>query len=141
MQPDIVRAMIRAQLEGITVLADDVSGLARFFEDGLGLTVAVREEHYVAFEGPGTRFAIFSRPLMGPNTHDHPSYRTRRTGQAFELNFECPTPAEVHLLLDRVVAAGAELTASPVETDWGHFAAFFADPEGNIHSLFAVLPS
>lgn len=133
--------MIRAQLEGITVLADDVSRMARFFEDGLGLTVAVRGEHYVAFDGPGVRFAIFSRPLMGPSTHDHLSFRTPRTGQSFELNFECATPAEVHTLFDRVIAAGAEPTAVAVETDWGHFTAFFADPEGNIHSLFAVLAS
>lgn len=133
--------MTSAHLEGITVLADDVPGLARFFEDGLALTVAVREENYVAFDGPGVRFAIFSRPLMGPSTHDHPSFRAARTGQAFELNFECPTPAEVHTLFERVLAAGAEPIATPVATDWGHFSAFFADPEGNIHSLFAVLPS
>jgi len=28
--------------------------------------------------------------------------------------------------------------APPVETDWGHYTGFFADPEGNIHSLVAV---
>ena len=31
--------------------------------------------------------------------------------------------------------------AAPTERDWGHLTGFFADPEGNIDSLCAVLPA
>ena len=127
-------------LEGITVLADDVDGLARFLERALELPVAVREEHYVAFDLPGVRLAIFRRALMGANTSDHPSFRGARGRQTFELNFECVDAAEVDRTFARVVAHEATAIAAPVETKWGHYTAFFADPEGNIHSLFAVLP-
>jgi len=131
--------MASPALEGITVLAEDVDRLARFFEEALDLSVAVREEHYVAFAVPGMRLAIFRRSLMGANTRDHPSFRVPRGAQSFELNFECPNTAEVERSYERVVAHGATPIASPVTTDWGHFTGFFADPEGNIHSLFAVL--
>lgn len=122
------------------MLADDVAGLAAFYRDALGLTIEVQEPHYVAFGGEGVRLAIFSRAGMGPNTHDHPDYGVPFTGQAFELNFECATPAEVVERFARLVAHGAEPVAEPIETAWGHCTGFFADPEGNIHSLFAVLP-
>ena len=135
--------MASVALEGITVLSDDVDRLARFFENGLDLTVAVREEHYVAFAGDGVRLAIFRRSHMGANTHNHPSFSGPRGNQAFELNFECADAAGVDRAFGRVVEHGATAIASPVTTEWGHYTAFFADPEGNIHSLFAVvsLPS
>jgi catechol 2,3-dioxygenase-like lactoylglutathione lyase family enzyme len=129
-----------ARLEGITVLADDVAQLAAFYRDALGLRVAVSEENYVAFGGDGIRFAIFSRTLMGAHTHDHPDYRTAFTGQAFELNFQCASPDGVSARFAHIVANGGRSIAEPTEKHWGHFTGFFADPEGNIHSLFSVLP-
>lgn len=133
--------MTVVRLEGITVLADDVQRLAEFFDGVLGFRIAVREDAYVELQSEGLRFAIFARALMGGNTHDHPSFAEQRRGQAFELNFECTRVDRVQPLLDELVARGAQLIAEPVETSWGHFTAFFADPEGNIHSLFAVLPA
>ena len=128
-----------ARLEGITVLADDVQGLAEFYRDALGLRVEVLEDRYVAFGGEGIRFAIFSRAGMGPNTHDHPDYRKPFTGQAFELNFECRSVDDVRSRFAHIVANGGRPIAEPAEMHWGHFTGFFADPEGNIHSLFTVL--
>ena len=131
--------MARVTLEGVTVLTNDVESLARFYELALNMVVAVREDHYVAFDAPGIRLAIFRRSLMSGNTSDHPSFRGPRGSQAFELNFECANRSEVELAFRRVVDHGGTPIASPVETEWGHFTAFFADPEGNIHSIFAVL--
>lgn len=128
-----------ARLEGITVLADDVAKLATFYRDALGLRVDVMEENYVAFGGEGVRFSIFSRIGMSPHTHNHPDYRTQFTGQAFELNFECASADDVNERFSRIVANGGRSIAAPTKKPWGHFAGFFADPEGNIHSLFAVL--
>lgn len=112
--------------------------LADFYRDALGLRVDVSEERYVAFGGEGIRFAIFSRPGMAPHTHDHPDYRTPFTGQAFELNFECASPDDVTARFAHIVANGGRSVAEPTTMHWGHFTGFFADPEGNIHSLFAV---
>jgi uncharacterized glyoxalase superfamily protein PhnB len=57
-----------------------------------------------------------------------------------ELNFECDSPEQVYALYEQYVAQGAVAVAEPVVKDWGHTTGFFADPEGNIHSLFAVNP-
>ena len=37
-----------------------------------------------------------------------------------------------------LTSRGGVPIAPPVETDWGHYTGFFADPEGNMHSLFAA---
>ncbi len=123
----------------MTLLADDVALLAAFFREALTLSVEVAEEHYVAFGGEGIRFAIFSRAGMGANTHDHADYRTPRRGQSFELNFECARQVDVDMGLKRIEHHRGVIVAAPVFTDWGHYTAFFSDPEGNIHSLFAVV--
>lgn len=125
------------RLEGITVLADDVAALADFYERALGLDVTVREETYVAFAGQGVRFAIFSRPLMADNTDGHPDYSVRFTGQAFELNFQCDSPDEVDRRYEQIIAAGATPAGHPAPREWRQYTGFFADPEGNIHSVFA----
>ncbi len=124
-------------LEGITVLADDVAALADFYEHALGWPVEVREGAYVAFGGQGVRVAIFSRPLMSGSTDGHPAYATPFTGQAFELNLQCENAEEVERRYDQLVAAGATPAGRPALREWGQFTGFFADPEGNIHSLFA----
>lgn len=127
------------RLEGVTVLADDVAALAEFYQNALGFEVVVREEAYVAFGGQGIRLAIFSRPLMAGNTDGHPAYSLSFTGQAFELNLECEDPVEVDSRYARILATGGVAAGRPAPRDWGQYTGFFADPEGNIHSLFAAL--
>ncbi|WP_178022129.1 VOC family protein [uncultured Paenibacillus sp.] len=131
---------MRVKLEGITVLALDVPRLTSFYRDVLGFQVIVAEEHYTEFENDGVRLAIFSAPLMADNTNNHPSYAEKRKGQAFELNFECDTPEDVYVTYDDFISKGATGIAAPKAMSWGHTTGFFADPEGNIHSLFAVNP-
>jgi catechol 2,3-dioxygenase-like lactoylglutathione lyase family enzyme len=127
-------------LEGITLLADDVAAMAAFYEDALGFEVVTRETDYVALDSrTGVRLAIFRRAGMGEHTHDHPSFSSPRAGQAVELNFECTTPDGVSVRFEELVELGAVAIAEPAERDWGHLSGFFADPEGNIHSLFAVM--
>lgn len=136
---DYCRGVSTVRLEGVTVLADDVAQMTAFLCRGVGLRLDVQESDYSSFSGEGIRLAVFSRHGMLANTHDHPDYRRPRGGQAFELNLECENPSAVRARLDIVAAHGGTVIAEPIDTDWGHHTAFFADPEGNIHSLFAVL--
>ncbi|MFC5468267.1 VOC family protein [Cohnella suwonensis] len=132
---------MKVKLEGITVLANDVSALARFYREVIGFPVVIEEDHYVEFENAGVRLAICSKPLMADNTRQHHSFIEERKGQAFELNFECDSPKAVHDLYEEFVAKGATPITEPMTKEWGHTTGFFADPEGNIHSIFAVNPT
>ncbi|PWW05097.1 catechol 2,3-dioxygenase-like lactoylglutathione lyase family enzyme [Paenibacillus cellulosilyticus] len=131
---------MRVKLEGVTLLASEVSVLAAFYRDVIGFQIAVEEEHYVELKNEGVRLAICSRSLMADNTQGHESYIQPHRGQAVELNFECDSPESVYELYEQFVAQGAAAVTGPTVKEWGHTTAFFADPEGNIHSLFAVNP-
>jgi len=131
---------VRVQLEGITVLSDDVTRLARFYREVLGFTTVIEEGHYAEFANDGVRLAICSKPLMADNTNGHFSFIEERKGQAFELNFQCESPEAVHNTYLEFVSKGAVSITEPKLMSWGHTTGFFADPDGNIHSLFAVNP-
>lgn len=132
---------MNVQLEGITVLSDDVSRLARFYREVLEFRVAVEEGHYVEFVNDGVRFAICARSVMAENTNGHYSYVAEHKGQAFELNFQCESPEAVRSIYADFVSKGATSITEPRSMSWGHTTGFFADPDGNIHSLFAVNPN
>ncbi len=127
------------RLEGITVLADDVQALAEFYERALDFRVEVRDELYVAFTGHGIRVAIYSRPHMGDSTEGHESFTTPRRGQSFEFNFQCESVGEVDRRYAEALENGAVAIGAPAAREWKQHTGFFADPEGNIHSLFADL--
>lgn len=129
---------MKVRLEGLTVLANDVTALADFYRTVIGFTAVVEEDHYVEFENSGVRLAICSKALMADNTSQHHSFIEERRGQAFELNFECDSPEAVHELYGVFISKGASAIAEPKVMSWGHTTGFFADPEGNIHSIFAV---
>ncbi|WP_342782111.1 VOC family protein [Saccharibacillus brassicae] len=56
------------------------------------------------------------------------------------IHDKCASPEEVYAVYNEYVSKGAVGIAEPKVVAWGHTTGFFADPEGNIHSLFAVNP-
>ena len=50
---------MQVRLEGITLLADDVAKLAKFYHEVIGFPIVVNEPNYVEFENHGIRLAIF----------------------------------------------------------------------------------
>ncbi|MEZ6069592.1 MAG: hypothetical protein R3C10_04805 [Pirellulales bacterium] len=64
-------------------------------------------------------------------------YDNPAQGQAFGLAFECSCAEDVNRRLAELVDAGAERRAVGNRMPWGQYTAFFADPDGHIHELFA----
>jgi uncharacterized glyoxalase superfamily protein PhnB len=94
---------------------------------------------YVEFANDGVRFAICARSVMARAT-GHPDFETARRGQSFELAFSLDRPETVDRTYADILERGATPVAAPASMPWGQRTAFFADPEGNIHELFADLP-
>jgi lactoylglutathione lyase len=122
----------------ITIVTDNVPALASFYRDVLGFAAKSDLGQYVEFESDGVRFAVCTRAVMFGAT-DHVSYHEPHRGQSFELAFPCQEPAEVDRVYAEIVARGAAAIKPPADMPWGQRAAFFADPDGNIHELFADL--
>ena len=122
----------------ITLLTDNIAAMREFYCTALGFTLKNDDGEYVEFEHDGVRFSICTRTTMLQAT-GHPSYEFQRQGQAVELAFPASNAAEVDTLYQDLIAKGATPIKEPADMPWGQRAAFFADPDGNIHELFAEL--
>jgi len=124
----------------ITIVSDNVPATVGFYRDVLGFPVQDDMGGYVEFVSEGVRFAVCSTAVMASAIH-HPSYAEPRRGQSFELSFPLSIPADVDRAYGDLVARGAVAVQGPADMPWGQRTAFFADPDGNIHELFADLPA
>ena len=123
----------------ITILTGDVPAMARFYRDVLGFEVENDRGEYVEFASEGVRFAVCARSIMAQATEDD-GFRRPPDGHSFELAFPCSSPAVVDEVYAEIVGQGAAPVQGPADMPWGQRTAFFADPDGNIHELFADLP-
>jgi catechol 2,3-dioxygenase-like lactoylglutathione lyase family enzyme len=131
---------MKAEIALITILTDDTPRLAAFYRDVMGFQVKQDLGGYVEFESTGVRFSVCTHQIMAEAT-GHASFGEARAGQAFELAFPCETHQDVDESYARVMAGGAAPVHAPANMPWGQRTAFFADPDGNIHELFADLPA
>lgn len=127
---------MRGKIALITILTDDVPRLVAFYRDVLGFAVENPADDYNEFVSEGVRFAVCKRSILAEATGD-PSYAAPARGHAFELAFPLPTQEEVDRAFAEITANGAAPIKPPATMPWGQRTAFFADPDGNIHELFA----
>lgn len=120
----------------ITILTDDVPRLVAFYRDVLGFAVGNSADNYTEFRSEGVRFAVCNRTELVHATHD-PRFSEPARGQAFELAFPLSTREDVDRAYAEITANGAAPIQPPATMPWGQRTAFFADPDGNIHELFA----
>ncbi len=123
----------------ITLLTDDVPRLSAFYRDVLGFAVKQDSGSYFEFHSEGVRFAICARSIL-KDASGHASYDEARRGHAFELAFPCDSPEEVDRAYANLLAKGATAVHTPENMPWNQRTAMFADPDGNIHEIFADLP-
>ncbi|MDX9864104.1 MAG: VOC family protein [Anaerolineaceae bacterium] len=131
---------MRAKIDLISIVSADLPAMRDFYRDVMGFPVQLElGGDYVEFASEGVRFALTTLEVMSEATEGHPGYARARRGQFFELAFPCESPEEVDEDYARIVKQGALPIRPPEDMPWGQRAAFFADPDGNIHELFAPL--
>jgi catechol 2,3-dioxygenase-like lactoylglutathione lyase family enzyme len=128
---------MKAQISLVTIWTDSIDTMKDFYANFLGFPIALDLGGYVEFKSDGVRFAICLREVMA-STHE--TYRINPAGQSFELAFPCDSPDDVDRSYDALTAKGASPVQAPQNMPWNQRTAFFADPDGNIHELFADIP-
>jgi uncharacterized glyoxalase superfamily protein PhnB len=131
---------MRARIDLISIVTDQPLVMKAFYRDVIGFPMQLElGEDYVEFESEGVRFAITTRQVMSAATGGYAGYTGQRQGQFFELAFPCESPQDVDASYAAIVAKGAQPIQAPADMPWGQRAAFFADPDGNVHELYARL--
>ena len=129
---------MQAKINMIGIITSQFEEMLLFYKDVLGFKITLQMDEYVEFENPGVRFAISTNKVMNDIT-EHKSYSKNKQGQSFELAFREENPTDVDTTFREIIEKGATLIKEPADMPWGQRAAFFADPDGNIHEIFADL--
>lgn len=127
---------MKAEINLITIWTDDVEKMKDFYTGVIGFEAINDLGDYVEFQSNGVRFAICNRSVMVGFSQE---YMKKPSGQTFELAFPCDSKEDVDKSYDRLVSLGAVPVHKPQDMPWNQRTALFADPEGNIHELFAEL--
>lgn len=115
----------------VTVITLGVSDLERavaFYRDGIGWPPASVLDDVAFIDLDGVILALWLHRAMAADLGLAPEVGAYR-GTALAHNVR--SRAEVDAIFDHVRAAGATITRSPIETDWGGYAGYFADPDGH----------
>lgn len=130
---------MQLKLDMVGIITTKFAEMKSFYRDSLGMEVSFEmSDNYVEFENPGIRFAISTNEVMAQVTK-HKSFTESKQGQALELAFIVDNPAEVDKHYAELLDKGATAVTPPADMPWGQRAAFFADPDGNIHEIFCNL--
>lgn len=120
----------------IGIITNNFEQMRSFYTDVIGFDVLLEMEQYVEFTNDGCRFAISTNDVMHDVTK-HASYNEEKKGQSLELAFKVDSPEDVDSAFAELIQKGATEIMKPADMPWGQRAAFFADPDGNIHEVFA----
>lgn len=122
----------------IGIVTSNIIAMRDFYNKVLGFPIQQDLGSYVEFESEGVRFAITTNEVMLEAT-GHQSYSEPRSGQSLELALPIATPLQVDVAYKDLISRGATAVKAPEDKPWGQRAAFFSDPDGNIHEIFANL--
>lgn len=128
--------MMKAKINLITIWTNDIDKMRNFYNQVLGFKIKNDLGNYVEFQNDGARFAICMRNVMYGYSNE---YKKKVIGQAFELAFPCENPNDVDESFMQLVARGATPIHEPQNMPWNQRTALFADPDGNIHEIFAEI--
>ena len=127
---------MKAEINLITIWTNNIDKMKNFYNQVLGFKIESDLGSYVEFKNDGVRFAICMREVMYDYSNE---YEKKVIGQAFELAFPCENPNDVDESFTQLVTRGATPIHEPQNMPWNQRTALFADPDGNIHEIFARL--
>jgi lactoylglutathione lyase len=122
----------------IGIITKQIDVMTKFYQEVLDMKIKLKLDEYIEFEHEGVRLALSTRKVMSKATGES-SYLKEAQGHSFELAFKAGSPIEVDTTFSKITGKGAKAIKEPSDMPWGQRTAFFADPDGNIHEIFADL--
>ena len=113
----------------ITLGVFDLIKSIAFYRDGLGLPTSYKDGEGIAFfQLKGTWLALFPSDALAEDACLPPE---RASFGGITLAHNVPSKEEVDRVITHALAAGARLLKPAVDTFWGGYSGYFADPDGH----------
>lgn len=122
----------------VGVLTNDIKKMKEFYRDVLGFKVMTELDEYVEFKNEGVRFALSTGSVMQKATGQD-SFLEKKSGHVLSFAFRVDSAEEVDTAYTDIIEKGAVPIKPAEDMPWNQRTAFFADPDGNIHEIFADL--
>jgi catechol 2,3-dioxygenase-like lactoylglutathione lyase family enzyme len=120
------------------VVSDMPRSVAFYRKVGLEFPEGAENEGHVEAQLPGgLRFGLDTEEVI--HSFD-PEWQRPTGGHAEAGAFRCDSPAEVDQVYAELLAAGGSAHKDPWDAFWGMRYAQLKDPDGNLLSLYALLP-
>lgn len=129
---------MKANLDMIGIISQNFKEMVNFYEKSLGFEVLIRMDEYVEFKNEKVRLAISSAEVMQKTTGLE-NFKEKKRGHAFELAFKVDEAQDVDEEIFKLRERGVKIVKDAENKEWGQRAAFFCDPDGNVHEIFADL--
>jgi len=122
-------ALPEQRVSVITVGVRDLAGMIRFYTDVLGFEDRGVKGEVAFFNAGGLVVGLWDETKLAADA----GMADDRKGafKGFALAYNTRSEAEVNEIFERLERAGARIPMPPHKTDWGGYAGYFADPEGN----------
>jgi predicted lactoylglutathione lyase len=130
---------VTPKLDFFGIVVSDMGRSVAFYRR-LGLDFpdgAENQDHAEAELAGGLRFALDTEEVI--HSFD-PDWQRPTGGHAEAGAFRCDSPAEVDEVFAELVASGGSPYKEPWDAFWGMRYAQLKDPDGNLLSLYALLP-
>jgi catechol 2,3-dioxygenase-like lactoylglutathione lyase family enzyme len=122
---------VPARVSLVTLGVKDVARSTAFYVDlGWPLSSASVPGDVSFFKTAGGLLAVWSEDALAADAGMPGGPSADRGGHALAVNVE--SREEVDAALAMAVAAGGRITRPALETDWGGYNGYFADPDGHL---------
>lgn len=116
------------QINAITICAQDVQSLKRFYSQILEWRILAQNEKVIIFRLNNTVLTICAADVYTEYSGMKPADTTEKH---FYLTVNLESPKRVDQTLQKLAALSVDIIRMPKKAFWGGYSGFFADPEGN----------
>jgi catechol 2,3-dioxygenase-like lactoylglutathione lyase family enzyme len=122
-------AAMEPRITLITLGVEDLARATAFYRDVVGWTPASDQDGVAFFDLDGFILALWPRRDLAADigTRDEDPGSTPRVALAHNAR----SREDVDAIFERLAERGASIVKPPVETDWGGYSGYFADPDGH----------
>lgn len=127
-------ARLQSRLSVLTIGVDDIGAMRDFYEHKFGWAPHAANQDVAFFKLNGLLLGLYSKRGLAAEAA-RPFRATE--GLSFTLGYNVETEGDVDAIVAALEADGVEVPKRPHRTSYGGYAAFVADPEGNLWEIVA----